>query len=64
MGLVMAFYACPLVSSRLSFFAFQRVDPFVYIAIPLLLLIITLLASWAPARRAAQVDPLTSLHDE
>jgi ABC-type lipoprotein release transport system permease subunit len=36
----------------------------IFIAIPLLLLLITVLAAWAPARRAARVDPLTSLHDE
>jgi putative ABC transport system permease protein len=63
-GLVAALYACRALIAGLSFFAFMRVDPVVYIAIPVLLLVVTLLASWGPARRAARVDPLTSLHDE
>jgi ABC-type lipoprotein release transport system permease subunit len=29
-----------------------------------MLLLITVLASWAPARRAARVDPLTSPRDQ
>ncbi|HVN07110.1 MAG TPA: ABC transporter permease [Bryobacteraceae bacterium] len=63
-GLAAAFYVCPLVTSALSFFAFTHVDPLVFVAIPLLLLFITALATWVPARRASLVDPLTSLHDE
>ena len=63
-GLVAAFYACRAVISAVALFTFHRVDPMIFIAIPLLLLLITVLAAWAPARRAARVDPLTSLHDE
>jgi len=40
------------------------VNPLIYIAIPLLLLVITALASWAPARRAAHIDPLRALREE
>jgi ABC-type lipoprotein release transport system permease subunit len=36
----------------------------IFIGMPVLLFVITMLASWAPAHHAAQVDPLTSLHDE
>ena len=63
-GLAVAFFVCPLVTSGLSFYAFNRIDPLIFVGMPLLLLIITMLAAWAPARHAAQIDPLTSLHDE
>ena len=63
-GLVAAFWACRAITSDPFFFAFKRVDPLVFIAIPMLLLLVTVLATWAPARHAARVDPLTSLRDE
>ena len=63
-GLVAAFYVCGAITSAISLFTFNGVDPLIFIAIPLLLLIITVLASWAPARRASLVDPLQSLRDE
>ena len=63
-GLAATLYICPLITSALSFFAFRHVNPMIFIGMPVLLFVITMLASWAPARHAAQVDPLTSLHDE
>jgi predicted permease len=63
-GLLGAFYICPLITSRLTFSAFTRVNLLTVVAIPLGLLLITMLASWAPAARASRVDPLTSLRDE
>ena len=63
-GLAAAFYVCPLITSRLSFFEFNRVDPLIFVAMPLVLLTITTLAAWAPAQKASRVDPLTSLRDE
>jgi ABC-type lipoprotein release transport system permease subunit len=60
-----AFYACRAIGSAIALiFTFHRVDPLIFIVIPPLLLLITLLATWAPARRAARVDPLSSLRDE
>jgi len=60
-GLLVSRYVCRMVTSA---FALEHTGVLIFIAIPLPLLIITVLATWAPARRAARVDPLTSLHDE
>jgi len=63
-GLVGSFFACRLVTSTVFIVAFKRFDPLIFAVLPLLLLLVTVLATWAPARRASLVDPLTSLHDE
>jgi len=63
-GSVVAFFACRAATAALSASGFQHVNPLIYIAIPLLLLVITALASWAPARRAAHIDPLRALREE
>jgi ABC-type antimicrobial peptide transport system permease subunit len=39
-------------------------DPFVFTLVSLLLAGVTFLASWIPARRAAQVDPVVALRQE
>jgi putative ABC transport system permease protein len=39
-------------------------DPFVFITIPVIVLAGTVLACWAPARRAARIDPWTALRYE
>jgi putative ABC transport system permease protein len=39
-------------------------DPATFGAVSLLLLVVAAIASWAPARRAARVDPMLSLRAE
>ena len=63
-GLVASFFACRLVTSSLSFVTFERVDPLIFAVLPLLLILVTLLATWLPAHRASQVDPMRALRDE
>jgi predicted permease len=63
-GLVLSVFACRLVTSALSFVTFERVDPLIFAVLPLLLLVVTVLATWAPARRASLVDPMRTLRDE
>jgi predicted lysophospholipase L1 biosynthesis ABC-type transport system permease subunit len=55
-----------LLGRLLSGFLFdvKAVDPITYSAIPILMIVIALLASWVPAMRAAAIDPITTLRME
>lgn len=61
-GLIAAFFLTRTMSALL--FEVQPNDPLIFGAVPVLLVVVTLLASWLPARRAANVDPLVALRCE
>jgi len=39
-------------------------DPAVFVAAPIILTAIALVAVWLPASRAARLDPMQALHEE
>jgi ABC-type antimicrobial peptide transport system permease subunit len=51
-----------LMSSLL--FGVTARDPITFTAVPVLLILVSLLASYIPARRATLVDPMQALHYE
>jgi len=58
-GLMIAAFAAQLIAS--SLYQVRPIDPAVFISVPLLLMVVALLASCLPARRAARVDPMSTL---
>jgi predicted permease len=61
-GLAAAAGVTRLMSSLL--FGITPLDPVTYLAVPLILVAATVLASYVPARRAAAVDPIEALRTE
>jgi putative ABC transport system permease protein len=61
-GLAAAVSGTRLLTSML--FQVQPNDPLVYVAVAVLLGLVTLIASYVPARRASKIDPLTALRQE
>ena len=45
-------------------FGVRAWDPVVFVLVPVLLMIVALIASWTPARRAANLEPIESLRFE
>jgi predicted permease len=45
-------------------FETSPLDPLTYSLVPLLFMVLALVASWSPARRAAAVDPMVALRNE
>ncbi|MCH7684496.1 MAG: ABC transporter permease [Gemmatimonadetes bacterium] len=61
-GIVVAFVLTRTVSSLL--YGVSAIDPVTFLAIPLVLVAVTVIASYVPARRATRVNPVEALRDE
>ena len=61
-GLVLAFALAHGVANLL--YEVSPNDPVVFSSITAIITAVALLASWMPARRAAQIDPMVALRDE
>ena len=62
LGLAGAAGLTRLLKSQL--FGVTPADPMTFTVAPVLLVSITLLAAWLPARRATKIDPMESLRQE
>jgi predicted permease len=60
-GLIMAAITAPLISTL--FYGIHAIDPIVFLAVPLILLLVSLAASYFPARRASKISPMKALRE-
>ncbi|MGD0890742.1 MAG: ABC transporter permease [Terracidiphilus sp.] len=65
-GSVLGIAGAVAATRLMSRFLFETspTDPLTYSLVPLLFCMLALIAAWAPARRAASVDPMVALRDE
>jgi putative ABC transport system permease protein len=61
-GLAISFVVARFIGSLL--YQVRPIDPVTFIAVPAVLMLVALIASVVPARRAMQVDPITALRTE
>jgi putative ABC transport system permease protein len=61
-GLVMALPLPKLFGAIL--FDFHANEPRLYLIVPMVVLMVAILATYVPARRAARVDPMSALRQE
>jgi len=60
-GLILSGIMAPMISTVL--YGVRPIDPEVFLAVPLILMAVVLLASYIPARRAARVNPIVALRE-
>jgi len=59
--LFLAAIAAPLMASLL--YGVRPIDPLVFLVVPAVFLVVAVLASLVPARRAMNVDPIVALRE-
>jgi ABC-type antimicrobial peptide transport system permease subunit len=62
LGLIVSAAATSVLASQL--YGVSRLDPAAFVIAPLVLLVVTALASYLPARRAARLNPVTALRND
>ena len=60
-GLLLSGIMAPMISTVL--YGVRPLDPEVFLGVPLILMVVALLASYIPARRAASVNPIVALRE-
>jgi len=60
-GLLLSAILAPTISTLL--YGVRPLDPEVFLAVPLILMVIAVVASYVPARRAARVNPIVALRE-
>jgi predicted permease len=63
-GTVLSVFVCRFLTTRIWLATFSHVNILVYFAIGALLLLITVLAALAPARRASLINPICALREQ